>query len=165
MKKGFLLLLGACLLAACSHGNTTYVEELPDIYPAYIGVTIPAGIAPMNFSIPEEYDRVFVLVTGSKGGQLKCRGSYADFPVKKWHALTEQNAGGTLTFTVLGRKDGAWTQWRDFIMYVSDVPLTDYGITYRKLAPGYTTYSQMGIYQRNIHTSTVSTKSPSSRVR
>lgn len=152
MKKGFLLLLGACLLAACSHGNTTYVEELPDIYPAYIGVTIPAGIAPMNFSIPEEYDRVFVLVTGSKGGQLKCRGSYADFPVKKWHALTEQNAGGTLTFTVLGRKDGAWTQWRDFIMYVSDVPLTDYGITYRKLAPGYTTYSQMGIYQRNIHT-------------
>ena len=151
MKRGGIILLAATMsLVACS-GTTTYVEELPEIYPDYIGVTVPVGIAPMDFNISDEYDRVFVKVTGSKGGTLKVRGSYADFSVKKWHALTERNAGGFLTFTVLGRKDGEWTQWRDFIMYVSDVPLEDYGITYRKLAPGYTTYSQMGIYQRNIH--------------
>ena len=148
--KRLIPLLAALLLAACS-GSTTLVEELPDIYPDYIGVTIPAGIAPLNFNLPDDYDRVFVRVTGSLGGELKVRGRWASFPLKKWHALTAQNTGGTLTFTVLGHKDGAWTQWRDFILYVSDAPLTDYGITYRKIAPGYTTYSRIGIYQRDIH--------------
>ncbi|MBR3450764.1 MAG: PD40 domain-containing protein [Bacteroidales bacterium] len=139
------------LMAACT-GKTTFVDELPAIYPDYIGVTIPARIAPLNFNLPDGYDRVFVRVTGSNGGELKTRGRWADFPVKKWHRLTARNAGGTLHFTVLGRKDGAWTQWRDFILYVSEVPLDDYGVTYRKIAPGYTTYSTIGIYQRDIHT-------------
>ena len=143
--------LATLLLAACT-GKTTFVEELPAIYPDYVGVTIPAGIAPLNFNLPETYDRVFVRVTGSNGGEIKTRGRQADFPVRKWHRLTARNAGGTLHFTVLGRKDGAWTQWRDFILYVSDIPLDDYGVTYRKIAPGYTTYSTIGIYQRDIHT-------------
>lgn len=149
--KRWLPLLAAVLLTACT-GKTTMVEELPDIYPDYIGVTIPAGIAPLNFNLPEGYDRVFVRVTGSNGGEIKTRGRLAAFPIRKWHRLTRQNAGGTLHFTVLGRKDGEWTQWRDFILYVSDLPLDDYGVTYRKIAPGYTTYSTIGIYQRDIHT-------------
>ena len=153
MKRllSLLPLLALFLTGACS-GPTDFSEELPAIYPDYIGVTIPAGIAPLNFNLPEEYDRVFVQVTGSKGGALKTRGRWASFPIKAWHRLTQQNAGGTLHFTVLGKKDGRWTQWRDFIIYVSDIPLTDYGMTYRKIAPGYTTYSTIGIYQRNIHT-------------
>ena len=149
--KHWLPLLIACLLAGGCTGSTTYVDFLPEIYPDYIGVTVPAGIAPMNFNLPEEYDRVFVKVTGEKGGEIKVRGRWADFPVKAWHKLTQQNAGSTLHFTVVGRKDGQWTQWRDFIMYVSDAPLDDYGIVYRKIAPGYTTYSRIGLYQRNIH--------------
>ena len=148
--KRWLPLLAAVLLAACT-GKTTMVEELPDIYPDYIGVTIPAGIAPLNFNLPEGYDRVFVRVTGSNGGEIKTRGRLAAFPIRKWHRLTRQNVGGTLHFTVLGRKDGEWTQWRDFILYVSDLPLDDYGVTYRKIAPGYTTYSTIGIYRRHTH--------------
>ena len=149
MRKWFLI-AAALVMAACSR-KTSYSDVLPDIYPDYIGVTIPAGIAPMNFNLPEEYDKVFVRVTGSNGGEIKTRGRWASFPARAWRRLTEQNAGGTLSFTVLGRKDGQWTQWRDFIMYVSDAPLADYGITYRKMAPGYTTYSRIGIYQRNLH--------------
>ena len=149
--KRWLPIIVACLLAASCTGSTSYEDFLPEIYPDYIGVTIPAGIAPLNFNLPEEYDRTLVRVTGSKGGELKVKGRWASFPVKKWHRLTEKNVGGTLRFTVLGRKDGRWTQWRDFILYVSDVPLTDYGIVYRKIAPGYTTYSRIGLYQRNIH--------------
>ena len=148
--KRWVLMACAVLAAACT-GSTTYSEDLPDIYPDYIGVTVPAGIAPMNFNLPEAYDRVFVKVTGSRGGELTVRGRWASFPVKKWRALTRRNAGGTLHFTVLGRKGGQWTQWRDFIMYVSDVPLDDYGIVYRKIAPGYTTYSRIGLYQRDLH--------------
>ena len=64
--KRWIPFLATLLLAACS-GNTTFVEELPAIYPDYIGVTIPAGIAPLNFNLPDGYDRVFVRVTGSNG--------------------------------------------------------------------------------------------------
>ena len=149
--KRWLPILFACLLAASCTGSTSYEDFLPEIYPDYIGVTIPADIAPLNFNLPEAYDRTLVRVTGSKGGELKVKGRWASFPVKKWHRLTEQNAGGTLRFTVLGRKDGQWTQWRDFILYVSDAPLDDYGIVYRKIAPGYTTYSRIGLYQRDLH--------------
>ena len=149
--RNWIIVLAACMLASACTGSTSFSDVLPDIYPDYIGVTIPVGIAPMDFNIPEGYDRVFVKVEGSKGGSLKVRGRWASFPVRKWHRLTEQNAGGSLSFTVLGHKDGQWTQWRDFIMYVSDVPLSDYGVTYRKIAPGYTTYSRIGIYQRDIH--------------
>ncbi len=43
------------------------VDEWPDIYPDYIGVTIPATIAPMNFNcIGGAYERVDVTVTGGK---------------------------------------------------------------------------------------------------
>ena len=150
MKRWFPIAL-ACIIAASCSGSTCYEDMLPEIYPDYIGVTIPAGMAPMNFNLPDSYDRVFVRVVGGKGGQIKVRGKWADFPVRKWHSLTAENAGDTLRFTVLGRKDGRWTQWRDFVMYVSDSPLTDYGVTYRKIAPGYTTYSRIGLYQRNIH--------------
>jgi len=150
MKRWLPLLATLLLVAACT-GSTQYSDSLPDIYPDYIGVTIPAGIAPLNFNLPEEYDRVYVQVTGSKGGSLKARGRWASFPIRAWRELTRQNAGGTLSFTVLGHKEGQWTQWRDFILYVSEVPLDDYGLTYRKMAPGYTTYSRIGIYQRDLH--------------
>ena len=152
MNRWIPALFAALLLLAGCSGSTTRTEALPDIYPDYIGVTVPAGIAPLNFNLPEEYDRVFVRVAGSRGGELRARGRWAAFPIRKWHALTRQNAGGTLTVTVLGHKDGRWTQWQDFPIYVSDAPLTDYGVTYRKIAPGYTTYSHIGIYQRDIHT-------------
>ena len=150
MRKWIPLMVSLFLLAACQ-GSTTFEDRLPSIYPDYIGVTIPSGIAPLDFNLPEEYDKVYVKVTGSRGGTLVSRGRWASFPVRKWHRLTEQNAGGALTFTVLGRKDGQWTQWRDFIIYVSDAPLTDHGVTYRKIAPGYTTYSRIGLYQRDLH--------------
>ena len=150
--RNWIAFFAAVLLTAACSGNTTLVDELPDIYPDYIGVTIPAGIAPLNFNLPAEYDRVFVRVTGDNGGEIKTRGRWADFPIRAWHKLTRQNVGDTLHFTVLGRKDGQWTQWRDFVLFVSDAPLTDYGLTYRKMAPGYTTYSRIGIYQRDIHT-------------
>ena len=72
MSKLYSLIAAALMFAACS-GSTSFVDDLPDIYPDYIGVTVPAGIAPMNFNIPEEYDRVFVKVSGSKGGEIKTR--------------------------------------------------------------------------------------------
>lgn len=150
MKKLILILFTALSIAGCTSRTTVPANELPRIYPDYIGVTFPTGIAPLNFNLQGDYDRVFVRVSGSNG-HLKAMGKYARFNIRKWHHFIEGHAGDTLTVTVLGLKGNTWTQFDDFLWFVSDYPLTDYGVTYRRFAPGYETFSDIGIYQRNIH--------------
>ncbi|MBQ2209643.1 MAG: PD40 domain-containing protein [Prevotella sp.] len=128
-------------------------DALPPVYPDYIGVTIPDGIAPLNFNMTDaDVDRVDVTVKGNKGGELHANGAYADFDIDEWHALTAQNKGGWLTLTVCARKDGKWLQYKDFDIYVSPYAMDEYGVTYRRIAPGYEVGGDIGIYQRDIHT-------------
>lgn len=150
MKRFLIIAFTALSISACT-GNTVDEGCLPDIFPDYIGVTIPADIAPMNFNLMGDYSQVYVSVSGSKGGEISCRGSHAAFRPSQWRKLAMQNMGGELYFTVLGKKDGEWHQFRPFIMKVSENLLEDYGVTYRKFAPGYETYSKIGIYQRDLH--------------
>ena len=149
---GLLVLL--VLLGCTAHPqNPAKADQLPDIYPDYIGVTIPAGIAPLNFNLADEsIDRMDVVVKGSKGGELHANGEWADFGIDEWHELTRQNRGGELSVTVCAEKDGQWTQYRDFRIYVSEAPLDDWGLTYRRIKPGYEVGGDIGIYQRDIHT-------------
>ncbi len=144
-----------CLLSSCSHNrpeNVTMVDALPEIYPDYVGVTVPAELAPLNFGMADDVDCVDVTVRGSKGGQIHANGDFADFDVDDWHELTRQNIGGQLTFTVCAEKDGRWTQYREFTVNVSTYPLEEWGLTYRRIAPGYETYSYMGLFQRELAT-------------
>ena len=140
-------------LLSCSSGpdNPTLASQLPEIYPDYIGVTIPADIAPLNFNFADEaIDRMDVTVKGDKGGELHVNGEWADFDIDEWHALTEQNQGGKLTVTVCTEKDGQWTQYKDFDIFVSDARLDDWGLTYRRIKPGYEVGGDIGIYQREL---------------
>lgn len=150
---GLVGVVGLIGLAGCQQrpSDTVLLEEKPAIYPDYIGVTVPVGIAPLNFNVMGEgIDRVDARVTGSKGGTLHANGEYADFDVDEWHTLIEQNKGGELTVTVCVRKDGKWIQYKDFKVYVSPYDLDEWGVTYRRIAPGYEIYSHMGLYQRDL---------------
>ncbi len=150
------LLVGAALsLGSCSDtpSDVTEVNALPNIFPDYAGVTIPAEIAPLNFNAKDnDADVLDVEVKGSKGGSLHANGQYADFDVDDWHALTAANKGGTLTFTVAIKKDGQWKQYRDFTVNVSADALGEWGLTYRLIPPGYEVYGKHGIYQRDLST-------------
>lgn len=153
--KYWLLVVGCWLTVACTSvvENPTKVDELPKIYPDYIGVTIPAEIAPLNFSCMDaDIDCMDVVVKGSKGGELHVQGDEADFDMADWHELTEQNKGGQLTVTVCVRKGGTWIQYKDFSVTVSPYALDEWGLTYRRIAPGYEVFSHMGIYQRDLST-------------
>ena len=150
--------LWTCLmvsLAGCQQQvkDAARVQKQPAIYPDYAGVTIPAGIAPLNFNFAGgEIDCMDVTVRGSKGGELHVQGEWADFDIDSWKALTQQNIGGTLSFTVCVKQQDTWTQYDDFKVYVSTLPLDDYGLTYRRIPPGYEVGgSGIGIYQRDLH--------------
>jgi len=150
-----LQFIACLLLVSCAERpmNPTKVDELPKIYPDYIGVTIPVNIAPLNFNFADEtVGAMDVVVKGSKGGELHVQGDYADFDIDAWQQLTEQNLGGKLTVTVCVEKDGQWTQYKDFTISVSAYRLDDWGLTYRRIKPGYEVGGDIGIYQRDIHT-------------
>ena len=152
--KHYLYIIGVWLLLACTSRPTdpVQVDRLPDIYPDYIGVTIPVGIAPLNFNFTDEaIDGMDVVVKGSKGGELHVQGEWADFDIDDWHQLTEQNRGGRLTVTVCVSSDGQWRQYKDFEIHVSEASLDDWGLTYRRIKPGYEVGGDIGIYQRDIH--------------
>jgi hypothetical protein len=131
--------------------NVSKTDALPEIYPDYVGVTIPVGIAPLNFTMADDaFETIDVEVKGSKGGSIHANGDYADFNIDEWHQLLEQNKGGSLTFTVCAQKDGQWTQYKEFTVEVSADALDEWGITYRRIPPSYEMYSQMGLYQRDL---------------
>ncbi len=157
MRDFFMLWIAvgamACL-GGCSSlpENPTLSEQLPSIFPDYVGVTIPATIAPLNFTVYGEHEAMDVVVRGAKGGELHANGDYADFDIDAWHQLTTQNKGAVLTFTVCVKRDGAWTQYRDFNVDVSADELDEWGVTYRRIPPGYEVYGKMGLYQRDLST-------------
>ncbi|MBQ4174677.1 MAG: PD40 domain-containing protein, partial [Prevotella sp.] len=94
--------------------------------------------------------RMDVVVKGSKGGELHVQGKEASFDIEEWHELVAQNKGGQLNVTVCVEIDGKWRQYKDFPIYVSNHPLDEWGLTYRRIAPGYEVYSSMGLYQRDL---------------
>ena len=151
--KYLVLGVGCWVLVACSPTptNVTKVKQTPEIYPDYVGVTIPVDIAPLNFAMADDaFATIDVEVKGTKGGSIHANGDYADFDVDEWHQLLKQNKGGALTFAVCAKKDGQWTGYQEFTVNVSDEPLEAWGITYRRIPPSYEMYSKMGLYQRNL---------------
>jgi hypothetical protein len=154
---------GIFCLSACSPSvkDATPTDDLPLIYPDYIGVTVPEGIAPLNFevSLPEgslvgtalpEVEAVEVTFAGSRKGELTVKGQTdIDIPVGRWHALLSDNAGDSLRVTVNARTGGKWLTYRSFGIHVSKDSI-NYGLNYRLIAPGYEVYSRMGIYERDL---------------
>lgn len=144
MKKIISYIITFTTFISCNNSVTSpeVVNELPSIFPDYIGVTIPSNIAPMNFDcLGGEHERVDVMITGSKSGNIHVNDKQVSFPKDKWKELLTENIGDSLLFTVSIKSDGKWKQYLSFPMYVSSYPI-DYGIVYRKIAPGYEVYSK-----------------------
>lgn len=150
-NKNIIWTLAAMTLAACSHQpkNVTETDELPTIYPDYIGVTVPVEIAPLDFNVVGA-ERVDVVAKGEQGGELHVNGRYADFDIDDWHALIQQNKGHRIAISVCARSEGQWKRYSDFNIHVSHYELGEWGLTYRRIHPSYSNYSAMGLYQRDL---------------
>lgn len=135
----------AVLTVSCSQKAIT-AGEFPanagPIYPDYMGVTVPAGIAPLNFcyTAPGTASAVTTFSCGDESFSVK--GVEVRIPEKKWHHLLQTARGSQITVssTVI---DEPWA------ITVSEDDI-DYGLTYRLIEPGYEVYSKMGIYEREL---------------
>lgn len=125
MNKRLLTILafGAVAVASCCPGKVVESPDFPDIYPDYVGVTVPEGIADLNFDM-------------------------ADGRSCKVNVTTE---GDTRFYEVTAWKKGAKTATRyaKFPVYVSHDAIDPY-IAYRLIEPGYENWHDMGLYQREL---------------
>ena len=157
MKRLLTYILPAILLmlTACSETVHDARQEasLPAIFPDYTGVTIPVGIAPLNFCMSDRAAlMVDAIITDNQGNQLHGQGKETTgFDIDEWHKMIAQHAGDSLQVYVSAKYEDGWHSYRPFSLYVSSDAI-DYGVAYRKLEPGYEVYSKMGIYERNLST-------------
>lgn len=148
---GVLVSLLLLTLTGCSRVKkaAVAVDAYPQIFPDYIGVTVPVNIAPLNFCMAsEEFTAMAVHVKGSIKGEMECVGDFADFDLDEWHDIVRDNRGGKLTVTVTAEREGQWIRFRPFDIYVDKISLKEWGVTYRLVAPGYEIYGKQGIFQR-----------------
>jgi hypothetical protein len=150
----FLFLL---LLTACSKREAKdRVDALPEIFPDYIGVTIPQNICPLNFGI-QGAEHMRVIVNNENGMSLDVGGTdHIEFPLKTWHNLLKSAPLGKRGVGQLNVTVSAWTEkypegvtYKSFPINIASDNI-DPWIAYRLLPPGYEGWNRMGIYQRDI---------------
>jgi WD40 repeat protein len=147
------LLFGLFISTGCKRdykisetGREAFIE------PDYSGVTIPPNIAPMNFQINEAGRSYRIIATGKSGYTLSLRSSdgIVRFPERSWKKLVKESEGGKIEITISSEnKDKTFSKFSPFFLNVTMEPMDPY-ICYRLLYPGYETYSQIKIVQRNI---------------
>lgn len=155
MKNHIISLFLLILVSACSEqvSVTHFSDEQAPIYPDYSDVTIPANIAPLNFKLEVENidDSALLIVDGTD--TLTVKGDEGNFviPPKRWKEMLVRHKGDSLRLYVCRKIDGAWTAYLPFSIYVANEEI-DSHLAYRLIAPGYSLWSKMGIYQRNLET-------------
>ena len=149
-------LLGLLFAAGCKQesGKPISANRGPVIEPDYSGVTIPPNIAPLNFSIKEKGSGFKAEVTSSGGYTISIKAKDGDirFPLGSWKRLLSDGRGGTIRINITATvKKGIQTKYEPVEMTVADEPV-DPWISYRLLYPGYESYLEIMIRQRNTET-------------
>ena len=155
-NPGFALLL-VLVLAGCGPtwpDSAADTGRPPKLHPDYSGIVIPSNIAPLNFVVREQADRVVVRLSGQQGTPLVVSGrkGVIRLPAQQWRKLLEQNRGGELQVEVAVRDvNRAWHRFQAVTNRIASEPIDRY-VVYRLLSPIDHLWRKMGIYQRDLET-------------
>lgn len=124
MKRFFITTI-TIILAASSCGPRYFSEsdEYPPIFPDYVGVTVPEGMAKLTFEMAD----------GRK--------------FKEKREIKDGIEWVTVSAWKKGDKDGV--RYRSFPIYISKDEIDPF-IAYRLIEPGYESWKDMGIFQREL---------------
>lgn len=145
---------GWCLLSACSKvapKADKEVDSYPDIFPDYTEVTVPTHIAPLNFGLVDKTitDAWALLSAEGESYGVKMKKGTFHIPSSDWRNLLEKAVGKSIQVAVTVQKGKEVVGYKPFEIYVSADPMDGY-IAYRRIAPGYELWKNLGIYQRDL---------------
>jgi hypothetical protein len=156
MRLALVLFLSAASLQAgppaVEPGDV--LSQIPRIQPDYTDLTIPPNIAPLNFLIKQAGASYYVSVGGTAGPpiELHSRSPKITIPERPWRQLLAQNKGNELEVSIYVQDESK--KWRRFGAITNRVALeeVDPFLLYRKIHAAHSTWSSMGLYQRNLET-------------
>lgn len=126
------------------------IDALPDIYPDYIGVTIPSNIAPLRFMLKTDADDAIAVLNADTYNIIeKAEAGKFLFDESDWSKLLNQAKGQDIQVKTYVRQDGMWAAYKEFSIHVAKEDI-DSHLAYRLIPPGYEPWYKMGIYQRDI---------------
>lgn len=139
-------------MSGCSSWKETgdVADIQPDIFPDYKDVTVPCNIAPLNFMI-EGADRIQARFKYQEDKELAVIGreGIISVPLRKWRRML----AGTEILTV---EVSAWSEeypegvsYRPFTINVAADEIDGWA-AYRLIEPGYVSWRQLGLYQRDL---------------
>lgn len=152
----FILVLFASLWTSCSPSasepqSATSLNQLPDIFPDYVDVTIPSQIAPLRFMLRQAPEKAIVSISCGEE-KIVCEASGEKgflIDEKQWKEILEVAVGKELEVKVYEKKGDNWQMYLPFHWYVSSDSMDPF-LVYRLLEPGYEIWNEMGIYQRRL---------------
>jgi hypothetical protein len=122
------------------------------IYPDYSSIVIPTNIVSMNFTVREDGEFYCVRIGSSKGNEIEVFSRTGKILIdeSKWSSLLKQNKGEILFIDVFCKdKDGKWLRYDAIRNTIAREEIDGY-LVYRKIHPGYRTWHDIGIYQREL---------------
>ena len=150
MKKT-LYYFAVLLLYACSGSgipvNFTESDELPQVYPDYIDVTVPINIAPLTMELVGKQFSDAVIRYSHGDEEIMCGGLKAQPSLDDWRALTSKAKDSDITVEVYAKQADQWTRFKPFAIHVSADSIDPY-ISYRLISPSYVTYEELTLNQR-----------------
>ena len=135
-------------LTACSQQLPTEFTQsdlLPRIYPDYVDVTVPVNIAPLTFEMDDLSEMATRYSFGNE--EIICRGTKSQPDIDEWKQLAAAAKGKAILVETFACKDGQWTRFKPFSIYVSPDSIDAY-ISYRLIHPSYVSYEELTINQR-----------------
>ena len=128
------------------------IERPAAIYPDYSDIVLPPNIAPLNFVVREDGSRYCVKIYSKQGENIKIfsRSPKIVVPQKQWRQLLKLNRGEEMYFDVFVQMEKE--KWKRFDTITNKIAheKIDNFLVYRRIHPGYSTWSKMGVYQRNL---------------
>ncbi len=151
--KSLLLTGSIALFISCSNGHRAdrAIDQYPNIFPDYKDVTVPCNIAPLNFE-----------VQGAKSlyAEISCKGklllsvdgkNQIKISPDEWSDLLKNYAGQELNveLSLFDESNPDGVRFKPFSIFISKDSIDPY-IAYRLIEPGYESWQDMKICQRNL---------------
>jgi len=130
-------------------GNIQELNELPQIYPDYSNTAIPFNIAPLNFLVRNNSQRIEVILKGNHS-QIKFIGrNKIQFSENRWKKFLLTEKGNTITVQVNVKNNGKWVKYLPFEWKIVEDKIDPF-LTYRLIEPGYEVWYKIQMIERNL---------------
>lgn len=157
MKKGILILVWSLFCIGLSvscrpFAEETVVTDVPPLFPDYVDIAVPYNIAPLNFLLRNDPERVEVRLTGKQAEYTFIgQDGKMQFPEKEWKTLLEKETGNTLKVAVKALVNDRWLVYPVFTWKIRPEGIDPY-LSYRLSIPDGNSGQKARLVIRNLAT-------------